>query len=78
MSADWSTFLNNTAQGLISLRVAELSTPGKQQTVNTATGKPYVEGQPYDALPAVGGFSPMMIAAGAVLVLLVGFVALRK
>lgn len=78
MAENWSDFLNNTAQGLIGLRVAELTAPGKQVTINAATGKPYVEGQPYDALPGVAGISPMVLAAGAVLVLLVGYVALRK
>lgn len=78
--ADWASFLNNTAQGLIGQRAAELSTPSKPVALNQATGATYLEGQPdKSAKPQLFGMpSAVVIAGGVLLALTAGYLLLRK
>lgn len=76
MSGSWLDFANNTAQELIGQRAAALAAPSKP-VATAANGTVYQEGQ--QAGVAAFGIPKMyLLAGGAALLLLVGFMAFRK
>lgn len=73
---DWGDFLNQTAQDVVGLKVAQLK---PSDPVSTGQGGVnYVEGQPASGLSLSGIPKMYLIGGGIALALLVGFLAFRK
>lgn len=73
---NWDSFITETKDAVVDLGSVYLSRPDTPEATNVATGEQYKEGQPAGT---VMGIKPMyLIGGGIALVLLVGFLALRR
>lgn len=75
---EWGDFLNSTAQEVIGNKVAKMATSKPPVATNMATGKSYNEGQPVRSSPVAGVPPVFFYAGGAVALLLVGLLVMRK
>lgn len=71
---EWGDFLNSTAQSYITGAVAPQ--PAAPVAANPATGQVYQEGKPASGSGLMS--NPLVWAGGAAVVLLVGFLIMRK